>query len=67
MKCEYCDKYATHRDSVIDPPIAYRIIYLCLPHAIERRKENTSRVECLHNHLTIDGYCMTCGKYCGGV
>lgn len=71
--CEICGRSATHADNAVPDPnvvglnaseCGYRRQYLCLPHAIERRKQNTARVECMHVALTLDGYCLTCGELC---
>ena len=73
MICEYCANDATHHDSVTDPEnsrigiVAYKTQYLCLVHAQERRRENTSRVQCLHLDIDQDGQCYTCGTDCRGI
>lgn len=63
MKCEYCDGEAKYIDqSAIDTEnsgrhqgeLRYKAVYLCIPHAIEAREVNTSRVELFSTEYEYD-------------
>lgn len=51
LQCEICGRPASHVDSVPDPNkspepyTVYRRQFLCMAHAMDRKKTNTARVQ----------------------